>query len=190
MSLAPQLFHIFLASSHNALRNFFLMFYPFPRSARRPPPSPHSLELSCAATSMSVAQTLWYESVQRLQPASIAVSDFNNEAAGVALDDKLVALLARSQMKRRHPKARAGTLSSRARAAGHGQLFALPAREEEASRIAQMERRRERELKAVLYGEHAGEVRALEARLNAPFDRAMRTDAPPMWPSVPLMRCE
>ena len=178
MSLAPQYFSI---SFHNALRNFFLMFYPFPRaSARRPPP----------ATSVCVAQTLWYESVQRLQPASIAVSDFNNEAAGVALDDKLVALLARSQMKRRHPKARAGTLSSRARATGHGQLFALPAREEEASRIAQMERRRERELKAVLYGEHAGEVRALEARLNAPFDRAMRTDAPPMWPSVPLMRCD
>ena len=169
-----------------------MSWYPFPRAAQWPPQSPHAFELSCAAmpTSMSVAQTPWYESAQRLQPACVAVSEDNDEAAGVALDDELVALLARSQMKRRLPKARAGTLSSRARATGHGQPFALPAREEEASRIAQVERRQERELKAVLYGEHAGEVRALEARLNAPFDRAMRTDAPPMWPSVPLMRCE
>lgn len=110
----------------------------------------------------------------------------------IALDEAMLALLVRSQA--RHGKAgRSGSLRTSLHGSGGSggscsrqQTYALPAQEDEASRAAQIERQGERQRKDKLYGNHASDVRALEALLNASFDRAARTQMPPMWPSVPL----
>ena len=62
----------------------------------------------------------------------------------------------------------------------------LPAREEAMSRVEQRERAERRQLQERRFGPHAPELRALEARLNQAFDRAVRTSNPPLWPSVAL----
>ena len=63
---------------------------------------------------------------------------------------------------------------------------ALPQQEDEASRSALAERAQRRQLEERLYGPHAPEVRALEASLNAAFDRISQAEAPALWPSAPL----
>ena len=68
------------------------------------------------------------------------------------------------------------------------QPASLPQREDEASRAAQHEARRQRQ--ELRYGSRAAEVRGLEAALNEAFDRVSRVHAPVLWPSVALGSAE
>ena len=88
-----------------------------------------------------------------------------------------------------------GFAGMEARRGGHGRPAAqsaasLPEREDEASRAAQHEARRQRQRQELRYGSRAAEVRGLEAALNEAFDRVSRVHAPVLWPSVALGSAE
>jgi hypothetical protein len=71
-------------------------------------------------------------------------------------------------------------------AAGSSAEVSIPAQEDMASRAAQRERQATAEHRQRLYGTRASEVRVMEAMLNRTFDRELRENNPPFWPSVPL----
>ena len=105
----------------------------------------------------------------------------------MALNDEIVALFAGMEARRERRARREGG-RTRPDAAGTPRKadVVLPPQEDEASRMALGEREAARERRAALYGTHVGEVRALEAVVNALFDRAVRDHNPPLWPTVPL----
>ena len=65
-------------------------------------------------------------------------------------------------------------------------VSALPQREDEASRAAQLEARQQRQQQDMRYGARVAEMRALEASLNERFDSISQAHAPVLWPSVPF----
>ena len=83
-----------------------------------------------------------------------------------------------------------GFAGMEARRGGHRQPMApatsLPQREDEASRAALHEARRQRQEQELRYGSRTANVRGLEAALNEAFDRVSRVHAPVLWPSVAL----
>jgi hypothetical protein len=99
------------------------------------------------------------------------------------LNDEIVALFAGMEQRRAARCAGGRASSAKSRRSTDMQL---PAQEDAASRAAQRDRREGRQRQQRLYGEHASEVRAREAVLNASFDRAVRNLNPPPWPSAPL----
>ena len=105
----------------------------------------------------------------------------------VELDDALVALLARVDMKQQHRSH--GRVQGGRRRKGptpDQERFVLPMREVMASQAEERKRLHERKRKEYLYAEHTPRVCELEAQLNAVFDEAIREHNPVVWPSVPL----
>ena len=72
------------------------------------------------------------------------------------------------------------------KAHGHPVTFTLPEQEETAICAAEKERREGTLRRTRWYGEHAAELRAREALLNAVFDRISHSDRSALWPSLPL----
>ena len=119
-----------------------------------------------------------------------AAEDLADEASddGVECNEDVIAGFVQMELRK---AARGGGSRRRRLPAGiprpaPDRAVALPQQEDEASRSALVERAQKRELEKRLYGRHAPEVRALEASLNAAFDRIAQADAPALWPSAPL----
>lgn len=149
------------------------MFYPFPRARAAAAPSAPSRCAAAHEPAPAPGASLAVPS--RPQPHEAAPPQTQLE-----LSDDLVAAFAAMEQRR---TARQTPRGKRRGAAG---VAALPEQEAVAARAVQAERRREAQQKQHLYGARLGEVHALEAALNMPFDRIRFAQDPPLWPSVPL----
>jgi hypothetical protein len=172
------------------------MFYPFPR---------HAVRLQPVATTAQSAPTAYAQGLppnETLPPtttfthlgghtllpcaeSSSPPPSSSQPQSSVVLDDGLIAALARMT----HRKTRAGDAErSRRRRQRSSRVTGsiVLAQEHAAAHQAQQARRFEGERKTRLYGSHASDMRALEAKVNQLFDRAMRMHRPPVWPSVHL----
>lgn len=162
-----------------------MAFYPFPRLQTQPAPA-----ICCAPIvgSPPIPPTSSPNTnVSRPSSGSQLPQSSWQQTAEEELDSDLVRLLAGTNPRRAERKAARSSRAAATSADRKATDIVIPAQEAAASMAVQQHQQQARARQERLYGVvHAAEVRTLEAILNRNFDRAVRAQPSPRWPSVAL----